>query len=304
MSKSIKTVILFLMVVLVSVTTIVSDLIKFGVTSSMFNAAYWSNALLTNASAVIIIFLSNSIRKNRLMDTHKVFVELQTALRTNYAEINRLSLQTAFKSYIESDNRAAKLTTYKKKLSRKLGRITDKISRAEMRYNARQVWRKREPEQEPRTWRLVRLRAKRDALNAKIGAAEKNIEYIRIRYLKVSYSSIFGESERASGSERDMSYHTAAHNVGIVAKKVLFIFVFGFVATLDFTYSMAELSVYFIYKTCMRLYQIGMALYTGISDADKFVSTDMCDALRRRISYVQGFTESKRAGTGKEEKTC
>ena len=96
------------------------------------------------------------------------------------------------------------------------------------------------------------------------------------------------------GSERDMSYHTAAHNVGIIAKKVLFIFIFGFVATLDFTFSMAELSVYFIYKTCMRLYQIGMALYTGISDADKFVATDMCDALRRRIGYVQGFTESKR----------
>ena len=43
MSKSIKTVIMFLMVALISVTTIVSDLIKFGATSSVFNTAYWSN---------------------------------------------------------------------------------------------------------------------------------------------------------------------------------------------------------------------------------------------------------------------
>ena len=151
------------------------------------------------------------------------------------------------------------------------------------------------------TWRLVHLRAKEKALDVKIDKAEKNIEYVRVRYLKVSYSAIFGESERAKGSERDMSYHTAAHNVGVVLKKVLFIGVFGFVATLDFTFSVAEVSVYFIYKTCMRLYQIGMALYTGISDADKFVATEMCDALRRRINYVQGFTEAKRLGTSKEE---
>ena len=81
----------------------------------------------------------------------------------------------------------------------------------------------------------INAEAKEKALQVKIDKAEKNIEYVRVRYLKVSYSAIFGESERAKGSERDMSYHTAAHNVGVVLKKVLFIGVFGFVATLDFT---------------------------------------------------------------------
>ena len=304
MSKSIKTVIMFLMVALISVTTIVSDLIKFGATSSVFNTAYWSNALLTNASAIIIIFLSNSIRKDKLKDTHEVFTELQTALRASYAEMNRLSLLTAFQTYIETDNRRAKLEAYKEKLNRKAERVRDKIQRRETRYNAFRVWRKKEPLEEVNTWRLVHLRAKEKALQVKIDKAEKNIEYVRVRYLKVSYSAIFGESERAKGSERDMSYHTAAHNVGVVLKKVLFIGVFGFVATLDFTFSVAEVSVYFIYKTCMRLYQIGMALYTGISDADKFVATEMCDALRRRINYVQGFTESKRLGTSREDKSA
>lgn len=47
-----------------------------------------------------------------------------------------------------------------------------------------------------------------------------------------------------------------------------------------------------------------LALYTGISDADKFVATEMCDALRRRINYVQGFTESKRLGTAREDKSA
>lgn len=241
---------------------------------------------------------------DKLKDTHEVFTELQTALRASYAEMNRLSLLTAFQTYIETDNRRAKLEAYKEKLNRKIERIRDRIQRRETRYNAFRVWRKKEPLEEVNTWRLVHLRAKEKALDVKIDKAEKNIEYVRVRYLKVSYSAIFGESERAKGSERDMSYHTAAHNVGVVLKKVLFIGVFGFVATLDFTFSVAEVSVYFIYKTCMRLYQIGMALYTGISDADKFVSTDMCDALRRRINYVQGFTESKRLGTSKENKSA
>ena len=88
--------------------------------------------------------------------------------------MNRLSLLTAFQTYIETDNRRAKLEAYKEKLNRKIERIRDRIQRRETRYNAFRVWRKKEPLEEVNTWRLVHLRAKEKALDVKIDKAEKN----------------------------------------------------------------------------------------------------------------------------------
>lgn len=297
--KHLKTIILCGIIILISACSLLSDMLMFNPSVAALNPGYWLNAILVNVLTVTIIFLSSSLRKDKLTATHEVYTELHRALLTAYKDINEKSLETTFRAYIDEDNRAAKLKSYKEKLSGKLGRTRDKIKRMETRYNTWRVWRKQDPTAEPRTWRLVSLRAKAAGLEKKLETAEGNIEYIRVRYRKVSYSSIFGESGKAGGDERDMSYHTAVHDALIVAKKASLVVAIGFVSMLNMGDPQLTFTIYTAYKMGMKLFQIGMALYTGISDADKFVAGDMCNALRRRINYVQAFSEAERRKEGK-----
>jgi hypothetical protein len=145
---------------------------------------------------------------------------------------------------------------------------------------------------EPHTLELVFLRGRLDFWRKRLETAEKDVKYAYVHYLRVTEDSIFGANDEKGRKARDMSYHTVGHNFEILVRKFLVVFVFGFATSLGFTFAPVVWTVEFIYKMAMRLFQLGMALFTGISDADRFVEVDMCDALSRRISYVQGFKES------------
>lgn len=290
--RRIKLWLMCILTLLVSVFSVLSDLIKFEGNVEVFTPWFWLNLILTNVSAVVIIFLSNSTEKDIQMLKNEKFTTLSTTLFELFKELNTRNLRTAFTSYIDKDNAREKREVYLAQLNRKISRCEQMIDKLESRYNMWRLFFKKPVVEKPRTLRLLIWRNRLQFWQTRLETAEKDVKYVNVRYLHVTEHSIFGTSDEKSRAARDMSYHTTEHNIEILVKKLLLIFVFGFAASLGFVFNPVVWSVEFIYKMAIRLFQIGMALYTGISDADKFVEGDMCDALSRRIVYVQGFKES------------
>lgn len=290
--RRIKLWLMCILTLLVSVFSVLSDLIKFEGNVEVFTPWFWLNLILTNVSAVVIIFLSNSTEKDIQMLKNEKFTTLSTTLFELFKELNTRNLRTAFTGYIDKDNAREKREVYLAQLNRKISRCEQMIGKLESRYNMWRLFFKKTVVEKPRTLRLLIWRNRLQFWQTRLETAEKDVKYVNVRYLHVTEHSIFGASDEKSRAARDMSYHTTEHNIEILVKKLLLIFVFGFAASLGFVFNPVVWSVEFIYKMAIRLFQIGMALYTGISDADKFVEGDMCDALSRRIVYVQGFKES------------
>lgn len=290
--RRIKLWLMCILTLLVSVFSVLSDLIKFESHVEVLTPWFWLNLILTNVSAVVIIFLSNSTEKDVQMLKNERFTTLSASLFELFKELNFRNLRTAFTDYIDRDNAREKKDVYLAKLHRKISRCEQMIDKLESRYNMWRLFFKKNVVESPRTLRLLIWRNRLQFWQMRLETVEKDVKYVNIRYLNVTEHSIFGTSDEKSRSARDMSYHTTEHNIEILVKKLLLIFVFGFAASLGFVFNPVVWSVEFIYKMAIRLFQIGMALYTGISDADKFVEGDMCDALTRRIVYVQEFKES------------
>lgn len=290
--RRIKLWLMCILTLLVSVFSVLSDLIEVETNESVFTPWFWLNLVLTNLSAVVIIFLSNSTEKDVQMLKNERYTTLSTSLFSLFKDLNTRNLRTAFKEYIDADNAREKKDVYFAKLYGKISKCEQKIDKLESSYNMWRLFFKKPVVDKPRTLRLLIWRNRLEFWKGRLETADKDVKYVNVRYLHVTEHSIFGASDEKSRAGRDMSYHTAEHNIEILVKKLLLIFVFGFAASLGFVFTPVVWSVEFIYKMAIRLFQIGMALYTGIADADKFVEGDMCDALSRRIAYVQGFKES------------
>ena len=290
--RRIKLWLMCILTLLVSVFSVLSDLIEVETNESVFTPWFWLNLVLTNLSAVVIIFLSNSTEKDVQMLKNERYTTLSTSLFSLFKDLNTRNLRTAFKEYIDADNAREKKDVYFSKLYGKISKCEQKIDKLESNYNMWRLFFKKPVVDKPRTLRLLIWRNRLEFWKGRLETADKDVKYVNVRYLHVTEHSIFGASDEKSRAGRDMSYHTAEHNIEILVKKLLLIFVFGFAASLGFVFTPVVWSVEFIYKMAIRLFQIGMALYTGIADADKFVEGDMCDALSRRIAYVQGFKES------------
>lgn len=286
---------LWLMVVLtllVSVFSVLSDLIKYEGNLDFLSPWFWLNLILTNLSAISIIFLSNTTEKDLQMMKNDKYNKLTTSLDQLFTDINTHNLRQRFANYIEADNARAKYDVYVKHLKQKILRCERAIDKLARRYNMWRLFFKKPTVENPKTLFILMWRGRLSYWKSRLDNADNDYKYATVRYIRVTEDSIFGSSDEKRRASRDMSYHTAQHNFEILMKKFFTIVVFGFAAALGFTFNPVTLSVEFFYKMAIRLFQLGMALYTGISDADKFVEGDMCAALYRRIAYVQAFKES------------
>ena len=290
--RKIKLWLMVVLTLLVSVFSVLSDLISFDGNIQKLTPLFWLNLLVTNTSAVVIIFLSNSTQKDVQMLKNERYTTLSNTLFSLFTELNTYNLRTAFRSYIDADNANEKKRVYVNRLHRKIAGCEKRIDTLESRYNMWRLFFGKKVIEHPKTLRLLFWRGRSAFWQHRLDTAETDVKYASVKYLKVTEHSIFGASDEKSRASRDMSYHATGHGFEILAKKLLLILVFGFSASLGFVFNPLVISVEFFYRTAIRLFQIGMALYTGISDADKFVEGDMCDALSRRIVYVQGFKES------------
>lgn len=289
--KRMKTFILVAIIFLVSITSTLSEIIKFGVSASVLNSSYWLRTIILNVSAVIVLFLANSMRKDKLLNEKEtVYAQRKAVLQKAFADMDEHGLTDKFKKYIDEDNRKEKIRVYTNKLKACLKRVDSAILLAEHNYNAVRLWFKKMPVETPKTLFLLLSRNKKKRLEDKLLNAEKNIEFIYVRYTKIKYSVIFGESEKAKGEERDIYFHTTEHNIGIVFKKAVFVLLMSTLSSLQVGELIANFNLFTVYQMCMRMFTLALSIYTGIADADYFVLKHMADVLFKRISYIQDFS--------------
>lgn len=293
--KRIKTFILAVMILIVSAISTLSEIIQFGISASLKDGNYWLQTTILNASAIIVLFLANSMRKDKLMQEEgTLYAQRKEMLRKYFDDMDDDGISDDFKKYIDEDNKKEKLRIYTNKLNARLNRVNNAISHAEHNYNAFRLFFKKSPVDTPKTLYLILLRNKKERIENKIANAEKNIDFIYVRYIKVKYSAIFGESEKTKGKERDIYFRTTEHNIGIVLKKAIFVVLMGALTSLQVGELITNFSVFTVYQMCMRIFTISLSAYTGIADADYFVCQHMTDILFKRLSYIQDFETSRK----------
>lgn len=293
--KRIKTFILTVTIFLVSTTSTLSEIIQFGITATLLDGGYWLRTIILNVSAIVVLFLANSMRKDKLMQEEgTVYAHRKKMLRKAFDDMDENGLSDDFKRYIEEDNKREKTRIYTNKLNSKLNRVNNAILRAEHNCNVFRLWFKKPPVETPKTMFLILLRHKKERVENKLANVERDIKFIYVRYIKIKYSVIFGESEKSKGEERDIYFRTTEHNIGIVLKKAFFILLMSTLSSLQVGELATDFNLFTIYQMCMRIFTLALSAYTGIADADYFVGKHMADILFKRLSYIQDFLKTKK----------
>ena len=288
--RYLKTAITVVLLALVSFVKVFLDILQYDVEFQSLTAAYWITTIRDNMLLLMVLYLSSSLQKDKSRATNPVYAELRKAITEGFISLKNNNGIERFKAFIVEDNREEKLLTYKAKLSRKIAKIESKIKHAENKINAKRVAKGLEII-EPVTKRLVSLRLDLEEHKKTLEDAERIIEYVKVRYRKVSYDVLFGEEETKARAEKDFQFHEMLHNIFILGKKAVLVLMLGAFSYLQFQNVAVNFSAYTIFRISYSLLSLALSVYLGVADGDKFVRGQMCDVLRRRIRYVQGFIE-------------
>lgn len=290
--KYLKTAITIVLLALVSFVKVFMDMMQYDVAFQELSTAYWLATVRDNVLLLLVLYLSSSLQKDRMKEHYETYKELRKAISDAYFSLKEANAIEKFKRFIESDNAERKLAAYKLRLNRKIERLKSKIKKKENRFNAKRVAKGLTPIEEPITQRLAKFRLQLTAKKDLLENAENVIDYVkRVRYQKVSYAILFGEEENRSFDERDFFFHETRHNLFILGKKAAIVLMISAFSMLQFKNITIDFSPYTIFRISYSLFSLVLSVYLGLSDGNKFVRGQMCDVLRRRINYVQGFIE-------------
>lgn len=289
--RYLKTAITVTLLALTSFVKVFLDIIQYDVAFQALTTAYWITTIRDNMLLLVVLYLASSLQKDKSKVTNKVYKELRDAITNGFISLKNSCGIERFKAFIAADNRVAKMDAYKAKLNRKISRIEYKIKTKENKINAKRLSKKLQPLETPSTERLEYLRLKKSVYKDMLTDADKVIEFVNVRYRKVSYDVLFGEEETKAREERDFQFHEMLHNVFILSKKAVLVLLISAFSILQFQDVALEFSVYTIFRISYSLFSLALSVYLGVSDGDKFVRGQMCDVLRRRLNYVQGFIE-------------
>ena len=289
--KYLKTAITIVLLALTSFVKVFLDILQYDVEFQELTAAYWFTTVRDNILLITVLYLASSLQKDKSKATNTVYKELRTAITEGFISLKNSCGIERFKAFIVDDNQQAKLVAYKTKLQRKIARIKDKIYRKENKINAKRVAKGLPPIEDPQTNRLAELRLNLRTKEDMLADAENVIEYVKVRYRKVSYDVLFGEEEGRAKDERDFHFHELLHNIFILGEKAVLVLIISAFSVLQFKNVAVSLSPYTIFRISYSLFSLALSVYIGVADGDRFVRGQMCDVLRRRINYVQGFIE-------------
>jgi hypothetical protein len=289
MGGAVKLALTIVMIVCVAVFTILSDLIEPTINTAVYTSGYWLEILIIDGSAVAVIFLMKSVRVDNGKKTNKKYRILNGTLDVAAREINKSGAAEDLLRYINEDNKKAKRLAYETKLFQKKGKIIDKIQKVKAKYNNKRVLKGLDVIENPKTRKLIKLNSKLEFVEERVSKIDEEIPFVKVRYIKVTYKSLFGHGVDISKSDRDTSSHEALFNLFILLKKALLLVALGLFAMLSVKQVKFELSIMFFFMLALRIFQIFLAIYSGLESGDEFVNVNLCDAFMQRVFYLQGY---------------
>lgn len=299
-SSRLKVLSLGVLIILVTAFSVLIDFINAKFSTSVFtNAAYWANVLSVQASVIVLIFVARSISKEKERGVNTVYKTLQDALQNAYAKLNAENLNGAFREYISADNQARKLKVYREKLTAKITHYADKIRRLTLAKGRREsVARSKGKNARGLCYSLIceqidRAEDNKTFWEEKFERAADDVDFVRVKSVKYSYSIIFNDAKEREAEEDDPSAHEGRDIAAILLTKGLGIFAFGVIAT---SYVVFDLifSWGMVLKAVVKLLQIVLGLYTGAVAGQDFIRHKMCAKLTIRANYVKQFMEKQK----------
>lgn len=299
-SSRLKVVSLGVLIILVTAFSVLIDFINASFSSTVFtDAAYWINVLSVQASVIVLIFVARSLSKEKERELNTVYKTLQDAIQNAYARLNAENLNGAFREHISADNRARKLKAYREKLTGKIAHYTDKIRRLTL-AKGRLDTAARNKGKTAHGLRyalicgkIARAEDNKTFWEEKMRRAEEDVDFVRVKSVKYSYSIIFNDAKEREAEEDDPSAHEGRDIAAILLTKGLGIFAFGVIATSYIVFDLA-FSWGMVLKAVVKLLQIVLGLYTGAVAGQDFIRHKMCAKLTIRANYVKQFMERQK----------
>lgn len=289
MRNSIKLTISMLAIVCVSVFSVLADLITPDINERVLTAGYWIECGTINIAVITVLFIVKSLKEDSEKRYNKKYLVLSGTLDGAFKAINKNGAAENFKRYLTEDNQNAKRAAYEEKLQRKKGKIVEKIQAAEAKFNNRRLVKGLQLIAEPRTKKLIRLRAKRDFIDERIKKIDEEISFVKVKYIRITYNGIFGDREGSAVNDRDTSPHKTAFNMCVLFKRAILIVVFSLIFLLSVKRLEVEISVVFFFKISLRLFQVAFGVYSGIDAGSEYIRVNLCDALKQRIFILQVY---------------
>lgn len=289
-----------LLILLVTGITILSDFMHAEFSTDIFSDAYyWIQTLSMQTAVIILMFVSRSMAKEHEQGNNAVFKSLQEALRKAYVTLNAENLNGEFKAYIDADNRARKLKAYRKILEAHASKYSDRISRLALQKQRIEM----HAEVCGKTARGLRygIICRRIAKaenglafwNRKLDRAEKDVDVVRVKYIRYSYTLLFSDTKERLKESDDPYVHEGRDIAVILLSKGLSILAVGFFFT-SYISPGFVFDIGLIYKTVFKLLQIVLALYAGGMNGQDFIRQMVCAKLTIRCNYVKQFMEQRK----------
>lgn len=288
-SSAVKLSLTIVMILCVAVFTILSDMIEPTINVDVYTSGYWLEVLIINGAAVAVIFLMKSVRVDSGKRKNEKYRILDGTLDVALRKITKNGATNDFLHYMEEDNKHAKRLAYETQLFNKKGKIIEQIQKEKAKFNNKRLLKGLPVIPEPNTKKLIKLKSKLSFVEERMEKMDEELPFIDVRYIKQTLKSIFGHGADITRSERDTSPHEGLFNLMIFVKKALLLLAVGSFALLSAKQITYELSIMFFFTIALRIFQIVLAIYSGISAGEEFVTVNLCDAFMQRVVYLQGY---------------
>ena len=312
MKNVLITLIYWLMTVVLLVVPILTDFIRLGFETSFFtDVSYWMNVFTSQIPVVIVMYASRSYAKIKERTGNTEFQELHQTVRNGYAVINKERQSERFSEYVAADDRRRKLTAYITRLSEKIAKHEGVIARIENAAERRVIRltdlsRKRGREVKERNPiyiilaairanRITRHRQKIRYLEQRKEAAPREIDFIRVRYIPITVSIVFGEIEKSRTAESDLRAHESRDLTIMTVSKVATIVAFGVMATSSAIFDFNGDTVSIIYKAIVKVAQMATSVLFGQLAGIQFVRGELINSYRKKVTYIQQFRDKTSA---------
>ena len=254
-------------ILILSLVSVLNDYAKYSYTI-LTDPSYWIKLITTQVPIALIIFVARSLYKWGEMAKNKEYIKLNQEIVNGYETIYTTpNLTSRIDAYIAADNKERKKRAIEKMLSRKIFKLKEKLKRK----------------------KTEKVKAKLNVLEEQLANIDEIVDITKIKYAKISLSILFGRQEQQYESDDDLRITETGEYIKIAITKLLGIIaigiLFGSSAFFGFEGSAGEV----IYNACIKLFQVGIAIFTGADAGINFVRTKMLSKMRLRLAYIQTF---------------
>lgn len=250
----------------------------------LLSVEFWLEKIGINLAVVAILLLSREAFKDREKNLNGDYINLTRSIHDRYDDIIKNGKDDNFHKFIMAENCRRKLDAYRFKLSTKIIKLKDKRRSLETSKKG----------QKRKQRKFAKIDRKLTLISEKLNNAEKDLKYVRVKYVKITYAQIFGAEEQQRENDDDFCPHESKHVAGLLRNRVLWFMLctilFGVIGS-SFI-SAKEVTLGTIITACSNTACMLLGMFWGAADGQYFVRTTINNKLRLRVSFIDVFLKS------------